>query len=736
MRLSSIIKIDNSETICLDSSKHHWFWVLSIILLVIIVFLSYYPSFDTYLFGDDYHWMNNTLGSSIYDLFNPNFYQGFWYRPTFAILLNIIYSIFGNHLFPYKLANVLIHLLNSILLLYYLTIHVKLNRHLSLICSLSFMTYYVYSFDVLWVSNCCTMLVGLFYITALIMGDKYLQSKRKVFFYINMILFYLALLSKEIAIIILPMLIVQKWINDREVNLLEILREYAPFILILALYLVMMAKTLIMNEGYGRYSNYGLGLHTIENLPKYIYRFFDCSGISKYSEFLQGILVIIIYILTIVVLKCFHRVKFFIIHTIVAILPFCLLNSYIDYRYLYIPGIGFCVLSGMLIWEALRKDIRHAGISILAAIFLIFNISGIHNQDKIIEAAWTQFDEAFIAEVKAMYPTFPTGTLCFSFTSNPSISANIRIMLKWVYNDYSISILNLLSKHPFEKPSGDIHLVNYDQGKLYKIISEVAVVYGFGFKIPPEIWDTGEWHMMDDNEARIVVVNTTTDEMLVDLTSVLVTAEPGRTVQVWRDDWLMTETIVPASGTPTEIKIRGIKVQPQSLRPLWLRVVETGKEQPGQIYLRSFDVDWSPLEKPSPQRIKTVTLGDQVRLLGYDLEPEVAKAGERLTLILYWQAMTSIQEDYTIFTHLLNEGGHVSAQHDGQPVNSSYPTSKWEEGEIVKDEHALLIPPDTPAGRYTLEVGMYLLSSMERLQATDGVVGTDHLILESLIVIP
>jgi hypothetical protein len=72
---------------------------------------------------------------------------------------------------------------------------------------------------------------------------------------------------------------------------------------------------------------------------------------------------------------------------------------------------------------------------------------------------------------------------------------------------------------------------------------------------------------------------------------------------------------------------------------------------------RTFDVP--PISHPL-----TAALGDQVELLGYDLltpipalspykgEGSVAP-GDTLTLILYWRALTEMDDDYTVFTHLL-----------------------------------------------------------------------------------
>ncbi|MDI7276940.1 MAG: glycosyltransferase family 39 protein [Anaerolineae bacterium] len=154
-----------------------------------------------------------------------------------------------------------------------------------------------------------------------------------------------------------------------------------------------------------------------------------------------------------------------------------------------------------------------------------------------------------------------------------------------------------------------------------------------------------------------------------------------------------------------------------------------------------------PIPEPvQPGRIAQpldVRLGDGVRLRGFDLHRAVrdglaeARAGEELTLDLFWEATGPIGQDYTVFTQLVGSshnpdtGGPVWAQHDGQPVGGEYPTGRWRPGVIVADRHVLKIDGDAPAGDYELVAGMYLLATLERLpvQGADGAPGGDHVTL-------
>jgi hypothetical protein len=111
-------------------------------------------------------------------------------------------------------------------------------------------------------------------------------------------------------------------------------------------------------------------------------------------------------------------------------------------------------------------------------------------------------------------------------------------------------------------------------------------------------------------------------------------------------------------------------------------------------------------------------LGGQIELVGYRLVPganEPVGPGETLALTLYWQALEPVGANYTVFVHLADPGEQIWGQHDGQPVQGTFPTSHWLPGELVVDQHQIEIGPQTPAGSYQLLAGMYDSSSGQRL---------------------
>jgi len=122
-----------------------------------------------------------------------------------------------------------------------------------------------------------------------------------------------------------------------------------------------------------------------------------------------------------------------------------------------------------------------------------------------------------------------------------------------------------------------------------------------------------------------------------------------------------------------------------------------------------------PAAEPS-HPVEGGNLGGVVSLVGYDPPPPLqVEAGASLSLTLTWQCLDEMEESYTVFVHMVGTDGQPLAQADGQPLDGSYPTNYWRVGEILGDPHHLEIPVGTPPGEYELRVGMYLLSTGERL---------------------
>ncbi len=102
-----------------------------------------------------------------------------------------------------------------------------------------------------------------------------------------------------------------------------------------------------------------------------------------------------------------------------------------------------------------------------------------------------------------------------------------------------------------------------------------------------------------------------------------------------------------------------------------------------------------------------VELGDGISLLALKVEP----SSDSLRTTLYWQAVQTPSQNYSVFVHLsdkdsINAPGDMIAQADSEnPVYGWYPTTKWNAGEIVREDYELtVLPGKIPM---LLSIGMY-----------------------------
>ncbi|MCK4452161.1 MAG: hypothetical protein KAX26_16430, partial [Anaerolineae bacterium] len=111
--------------------------------------------------------------------------------------------------------------------------------------------------------------------------------------------------------------------------------------------------------------------------------------------------------------------------------------------------------------------------------------------------------------------------------------------------------------------------------------------------------------------------------------------------------------------------------------------------------------------------------GDKIALVGYEMDRRKVSPGEAVHLTLYWRGLIEMEDDYTVFVHLLREGDQIWAGVDRQPQGGTAPTSTWGKGQVVVDEYELVIAPDAPPDVYEVEVGLYLAETGDRLDLLD-----------------
>ena len=150
----------------------------------------------------------------------------------------------------------------------------------------------------------------------------------------------------------------------------------------------------------------------------------------------------------------------------------------------------------------------------------------------------------------------------------------------------------------------------------------------------------------------------------------------------------------------------------------WLntRTFKAGEAWYGQVRLATYAAA-APAEAPST--LSGAVFGEAITLVGYHVPDGNLVAGDILQVTLFWRTDTPMEARYKVFVHLYADpSAPPAAQQDSEPGGGLRPTSTWPAGEVVADNHGVLIPADLPAGEYTLSIGLYELFTNLRLPIT------------------
>lgn len=93
-----------------------------------------------------------------------------------------------------------------------------------------------------------------------------------------------------------------------------------------------------------------------------------------------------------------------------------------------------------------------------------------------------------------------------------------------------------------------------------------------------------------------------------------------------------------------------------------------------------------------------VVFGDEIELIGYDVEPEAIAPGGTFDLILYFRALQPMARDYSLYLEAVGPGyvGLGTTPLVTYPGRGTFPTSLWQPQGVIQDRYRLSIPGDFP----------------------------------------
>lgn len=379
-------------------------------ILTIIGFLIYLDTLHSEFiteWDDSAYVVNNTLirslnWDSIYRIFTTPHYTD--YYPLTLLSYATDYQIWGLNPFGYRLTNLVIHILNSILL--YLFIHSLLSRHtaykekaneaIATLAALIFLAHPVNVETVAWISERKNVLSMTFFIIAFYCYSSYRIIEKRYYYDASLLFFLFALLSKS-SVVIFPVLITfydYLFFYKKGASRLSLLTNKIPFFILAAIFssIIILVHT---NIGALHEHPNGSRLYTFLTIPgivvTYINKSFFPFNLSPFyatmvsesifePHVIASISILLITMAISISLRHVYKLLlFFLILYFIPLLPVLHvipIAIFMADRYLYIPMIGFAFMSSFSLYALFeRLTSKSYQREISSYMYLLFSLS-------------------------------------------------------------------------------------------------------------------------------------------------------------------------------------------------------------------------------------------------------------------------------------------------------------------------------------------------------------------------
>ena len=112
-----------------------------------------------------------------------------------------------------------------------------------------------------------------------------------------------------------------------------------------------------------------------------------------------------------------------------------------------------------------------------------------------------------------------------------------------------------------------------------------------------------------------------------------------------------------------------------------------------------------------------VIFNNQIELLG-TTQRELLNWPTAFELTYYWQCLKKVDRNLRIFAHITTPEGQTAFGQDHWLMAGHFETSRWNEGEVVRERYVVVLPAGLAAGRYQLRVGWFDPEKGDRLPIT------------------
>ncbi|HKC35713.1 MAG TPA: hypothetical protein VKB95_06610 [Chitinophagaceae bacterium] len=453
-----------------DYSLLPWFFLVAVLTAVCLwpMLKNEFTNWD-----DEFYIINNPLlrGPDWKGIFSQQVLGN--YHPLTIISYAFNYAISGLDPFSYLLVNYLFHIVNTILVFYFIWNISGKNKFIAAFVALIFGIHPMHVESVAWVAERKDVLYTFFFLLSLIKYWTYLVSGKRSHFWICFIFFVLSLLSKPAAIVLPFVLLLLDYWKDRQL-VSKVFAEKIPFFILSILFAIITVS--IQNSS----AMAGLSIFSITDrlffacyvLMTYFVRFFVPYPLSAFHPFpitnFAGwpIYLSPIFVVALLVALWFLRknkivvfgIFFYVINLLLVLQIISIGLTIVSERYTYVPYIGLAFMFAMLVS---RLKFVPAKVSLAVGVMAIIAFGAITFQrTKVWKNSGTLWTDALKTYPRAPYARTNRANYLSKLALRPDQKPFADSIYKLAYEDCAVA----LSVRPNHAPAFEYRgLMNIDR---------------------------------------------------------------------------------------------------------------------------------------------------------------------------------------------------------------------------------------------------------------------------------
>jgi protein O-mannosyl-transferase len=423
-----------------SNPKRH---LLFLLIIAVLSFISYYPSFNGELTNWDDNryltenpYLKSLSSENIKAIFYEESYMGN-YHPLTMLSLAVDYQIGGEdadgNINPeiYHIVNFLLHLITTFLVFFFVLALLK-NSNVAFAAALLFGVHTLHVESVAWISERKDVLYAAFFMASLLAYLKYLNKKQFVYFGLAFVLFVLSLLAKGQAVSLAVSLLVIDFYYKRKIISLKVIVEKLPFFILALVFGILAIKAqesgeaLVVGESYNflqriSIAAYGFTMYLLKlvlpiNLSA-IYPYPDI--VNQTVPFYYTLSIVVVIAVAFAFWKSLKKsrivafgIAFFVVN-IALLLQLIPVGSaiYAD-RYAYIPSVGFYIIAAYFLIKLIEnKKVSKTAVYAIFGLYVLVLTALTFERSKVWQSSEALWDDTVEKSPEAVVARNNRGSL-------------------------------------------------------------------------------------------------------------------------------------------------------------------------------------------------------------------------------------------------------------------------------------------------------------------------------------